>query len=955
MSSRRWSTALLSLGAATFAVAAALATAKSPVAPSTEPRIGALPPNAVAPGKFRNPKRHLERLRQAIPGFAGQMVEGPGSADDAVYYNRAYPDTDIALTKIQTARTSYNTVYGRGFNTSKKKPGTWFSVGPTNALYQFTPFRNTYVPNQYSASGRVTAMAIAPTCTAPRCAIWVAAAGGGLWRTKVGLAGTPGWKFLTASFGIQAIGSIEVDPSDPAGETIWVGTGEANASGDSAAGVGLYKSTNGGDTWSGPYGVAEFNGRSIGSVQVDPNDSNVIYAATTRGVRGVSSVSGGAVSLTPGAAKWGLYKSSDGGASWTFIHNGFSSTAPCTGDATEANGGTPCSPRGVRRVEIDPVDSNILYAGSYARGVWRSNDGGTTWTQILTPLTTGSGFTDRPEIAATLLPNGKTRLYVGEGAQGVPYSRLFRSDDVATGIPVFSDLTSSNPADPGYGSFDYCTGQCWYDNMVVTPAGHPDIVYVGGSYLYNEDLGISNGRAVLLSTDAGVSFTDVTKDATDAQHPNGLHPDQHALVVNPNNPLQFWSGSDGGVMRASGSYADVSANCDSRGLVEPALSRCKQLLSRVPTKHTSNNKGLVTLQFQSLSVSPHNPILLQGGTQDNGTFQKQTNVTWPQTIWGDGGQSGFDIGDPAFRFHTFFNATPDVNFSSGLIADWNWIGDRLFGVEPQAFYIPMISDPKVSQTLWAGLAHVWRTKTNGVGAMSLDEFRQHCNEFTGDFTIICGDWEPLATTYTFPTPPSATRLTGTNYGADRLGGTVAAVERTTADSSTLWAATSLGRVFVSKNADLDPASAVTFTRIDPLSGVDPARFVSGIYVDPANANRAWLSYSGYSASTPTTPGHVFEVVYDPSGGSATWTSLDNLGPGLGDIPLTDVVRDDFLGDLYVSSDFGVMRNPADNPGWVPASQGMPTGEIAGLTIVQSGARRLYAATHGMGAWSMNLP
>ena len=71
------------------------------------------------------------------------------------------------------------------------------------------------------------------------------------------------------------------------------------------------------------------------------------------------------------------------------------------------------------------------------------------------------------------------------------------------------------------------------------------------------------------------------------------------------------------------------------------------------------NKGLTTLQFQSLSVSPFNVNVLQGGTQDNGTWQTPGNpVKWENTMIGDGGQSGFDAALPSFRFHTFFNATP---------------------------------------------------------------------------------------------------------------------------------------------------------------------------------------------------------------------------------------------------------------------------------------------------------
>ena len=142
----------------------------------------------------------------------------------------------------------------------------------------------------------------------------------------------------------------------------------------------------------------------------------------------------------------------------------------------------------------------------------------------------------------------------------------------------------------------------------------------------------------------------------------------------------------------------------------------------------------------------------------------------------------------------------------------------------------MISDPKVSGTLFVGTGRTaYRTKTWGMGAMTLAEFRQHCNEWFGDFTVPCGDWEQLG----------PTRLTNAAFG-DRAGGAVAAVERTATDSSTLWAATTTGRVFISKNADADPASAVTWTRLDSLVANDPNRFVSSIFIDPADGNHAWI-------------------------------------------------------------------------------------------------------------------
>jgi len=114
----------------------------------------------------------------------------------------------------------------------------------------------------------------------PDCRLWVTPAGGGIWRTDDALAATPQWTYLGGPLGINAAGTVTVDPSDPSGNTIWVGTGEANICGSGCvAGVGLYKSTNGGDSWAGPLGRRLLGGKGIGDVVVDPTDGNIVYAA----------------------------------------------------------------------------------------------------------------------------------------------------------------------------------------------------------------------------------------------------------------------------------------------------------------------------------------------------------------------------------------------------------------------------------------------------------------------------------------------------------------------------------------------------------------------------------------------------------------------------------------------------------------------------------------------------
>jgi hypothetical protein len=767
------------------------------------------------------------------------------------------------------------------------------------------------------------------------CRLYVAAAGGGIWRTDKPLHTNPSqkWEYVSGSFGTNAIGALIIDPTDPTGNTLYAGTGEPNVSSDSEAGVGIYKTTNGGDTWThlsstvtglttagnGTYTGDAFAGRSIGSIVVDPTNRNVIYVASARGVRGVAST-GGATSNPPTPRPpFGLFKSTDGGATFTFIWDGNASI------------------RGVIHAALDPSNPNIVYASALDQGTWRSMDGGTTFTQIKARLSANDP--DRPEFAVTKLPNGKTRMYLGEGVAGTPPARFFRTDDATAPAPIFTDMTTAQ-------NIDYCTGQCWYDNVVYTPAGFPDIVYLLGSFDYNQIGGKSNGRAVLLSTDAGASWSDLTQDG-DATLAEFTHPDQHAIVTLPGKPFVYWEGSDGGIVSSDGRFSDVSAKCDTRGLNAADTAFCKSLLSRVPHQLANNiNRGFSTLQFQSLSVNQQHPRnLVQGGTQDNGTWlnSRRTSV-WNQTIYGDGGQSGFSSSNDALRFNTFTGQANDANFQNGDPTKWVIISAPIISSpEASLFYPPVIADPNPNNggTIFQGSFSVWRTQDWGGNQAFLEA---NCPEFTTSAAQPgCGDFVRIG-------GAPSTDLTASVWG-NRGGNAVSALRRQSTNSGTLWAATGTGRVFISDNADASAASVV-WNRIDPnpTATRNPNRFVTGIAVDPANPHHAWIVYSGYNFNTPAQPGHVFEVTWNGTGAA---TFLD-VSYDLPDLPITDVAFDDVTGDLYASSDFGVMRLRAGSATWTVAGTGLPKVEVPSLTIVPE-QRLLYAATHGRSAWSLKLP
>jgi hypothetical protein len=946
------------------------------------------------PGKFAD-----REYQRGTPSMLSH--EGPRSFEREKLASRAYPGKGLylkgaAIGREETARIDAFR------DADSKSPFSWASIGPVSAIY---PAATSRTNNAYTASGRITALAIDPRCSVtsaekPRaaadrnCRMYVGAAGGGIWRTDSPFSSNPQWQNISAGFETNAIGTIAIDPNNP--NTVIVGTGEPNSSADSGAGVGLYRSDDQGRTWrhihsalrftgpNGPVSVRDgFNDLSIADIVFDPTNSNTFYVATTLGVRGVSATEGAVIA--PNLANPSLYKTTDGGTYFSEIWNGGgSSCAPA--------GGSCLTSWGVDKVQLDPVDPKIIYASAVDVGLWRSWSGenGGAFTQIYFSQNQANVGADRTQFVATKLPSGRTRIYVATGATGAfngfpppltAFSQVWRIDNarrpasdliaeetnvVVNGQPPapggWKLLTSSTLGDPGYATYNFCTGQCWYDMGIYSPPGHPDVVFVIGCYLYGEAyFGPSNARGVVRSTTAGdpdpnnnnVTFTDMTFDSLtpDPSNPNWLtqttaiHPDQHAFVFAPGNPDLWFEGSDGGLIRSSGAYTSISDTCAHRGLTGDFLTTCQRLLSAVPTQNYSLNTGLVTLQFQNLSINPNKPLSeLQGGTQDNGTFQFEANRSiWYESVGGDGGLSGFDAHHPHTRFHTYFSNSTDVNYAGGDPFHWLYVSDPLNASgENVRFYMPIIADPRPDKggTIFLGQQWIWRTTDFGGDPTFL---ANNCNEF-GPFTNSgkCGDWVHLG-------------------NRQLTGGTVSWVARTTGDRGTLWAGTASGRVYIFKNADAtDPSTAsqneVSNTLVS--NNTTPVRFISGIVIDPSNANHGWVSYGGYNSVAPAgqtaIPGHVFEVTWDGVSAQATFTSLDGTGAGsLGDLPVNTMVRDDTTGDLYVGTDFSVLRRDAKTGHWHTAAQGLPMVEVSSLAI-NSANRVLYAATHGRSAWQLRL-
>ena len=282
------------------------------------------------------------------------------------------------------------------------------------------------------------------------------------------------------------------------------------------------------------------------------------------------------------------------------------------------------STRGVHETALDPSSSNIIYAAPFPQnnalplntkgGVWRSTDSGASWTQIKNALNADAKYrssvvcchTNCRRKNANVCRRWKCRRCRSKSSTPVSHRRCSRSRPTQTsptslqcrGVTA-ADQTLNYCGDPAVGG-----AQCWYDNVVYSPPGKPDVVYLGGSYTYSRYGFRNNGRAFVRSTNAGVSFTDMTWDATtnptppdnccqpNAIAPNGMHPDSHAIVEIPGTDSAIF-GSDGGLVRSSGTFVDISSQCQPpvesyESCDLPADAFCSAITFSQPEQRTIN-------------------------------------------------------------------------------------------------------------------------------------------------------------------------------------------------------------------------------------------------------------------------------------------------------------------------------------------------------------------------------
>jgi len=742
------------------------------------------------------------------------------------YQQRAYPrkriPTGARLKALRALDTMIQAERAEQVRASKVYPAAaqpllnWVPIGPQptstdpNLIGGGTPI----------ASGRVTALAVDPTNSG---VVYLGGAEGGVWKTADG--GTT-WTPLTDTQASLAVGSIVLDPSNPS--TVYVGTGEENFNGDAYYGAGILKSTDGGSTWTqvappfaGPIGSDSYfgGGAYIGALAVDPSNSQVILAADFE------------------AGRSGIYRSGDGGATWSQVL--------ATGIATAAL--------------FDPSDGNTAYAAIGGVGIFKSSDSGQTWTPDdgTSPSVLPASNLGRIEVAID--PSNPTTLYAGiENATTGSLLGLFSTTDGGAHWAMM-------PGVP-----DYCGPQCFYDSVVRVDPANSQVIFLGGA------AGASGSSSLYRSNDGGKTWSDISSGSNGVN----LHVDSHALAFSKDGSL-LYVGNDGGVWSTS----NVAAS---------------------PVNWTNLNNTLALSQFYpGISIDRSTAGRAFGGTQDDGTQMYSASPDWNQLDpCGDGGWTAIDSSnsniiyaactslDPTFLTKSIAGGAPGTFFAVENGID---TADRVL------FIPPMVMDLSNSKTLYFGTFRVYQTIDGA------------------------NNWTPISND-----------LTAGPFGA------VSTIAVAPSNSNTVYAGTSDGQVQVTTNAG--GGESASWTNV--TAGL-PKRAVTQLAVDPIDPNTAYVTLSGFSGFEDS-QGHVFKT-------SSRGTSWTDISGNLPNIPVNDIVVDPNLaGTIYVATDVGVFSTTNGGMQWSPLGNRLPKVAVLSLKL-HAASRTLRAASHGRGAWDLQLP
>jgi hypothetical protein len=906
--------------------------------------------------------RVRSQLQEAGRGEETLSQESVGRLDafeEWFYRQRAYPGDAVPKDAIGQA---FRAALVRNADTDEADDASshWVPIGPSTIPNGQTD--NSGGGPLSPVSGRVSAIAVDPI---HRNIVYAAGAQGGVWKTLNAHAAKPLWVPLTDHEPSLAVGAMAIDPVNP--NIIYVGTGEANRSCDSYYGRGILRSTDGGHTWKvlggggSPGGnTGPFVGKAIARIAIDPAtagspESTTLWASTTIGVYTSGTI---ATCSLPSSGPLGLWRSQDGGETWQMQN------VPNPGAGTIS----------VQDFVVDPTNPEVLYVGVRSTGVWKSTNAASGQPAVFTPLTNGfpTGSSGMPLRRINLTignsSNPGTVIAAVEDSFGDQIWGLFKTTDggntwshLDNGQNGTASLTAASTAvtrttgpnfDPAWvgrrfivngqysftvasvtdmntlnlnvaspvslvgaawsaGTYPtYCDGQCFYDMTVALDPSDPasNRLYVGGNpHGFAADLsglgafGHTNWR----SDDGGVTWTSVSQGNGVS---GGVHTDDHAYAFDSQG--RVYDGNDGGIWRS-----------DDHG-----------------GSWTSMNTNIAITQFQSVGTHPFDSQFDIGGTQDNGTNIRNSALVappgWFHADFGDGGIAFIDQSNPARMFHTYFNQSfnfmgPAKSTDGGVggPGSWPFVG-AYFGYGPQ-YYNGM--DPTEPVSFYAPLTKHPAFSPNVVYFGSNRLYRSPDPQPTLSKAV---SWTAVS--------PALTK------GGSAYISWIGVLPNLVGGKEVIYTGASDGRIEVSSS--VDGLGVATWTAIDaaPL----PNRAVTEIVVDGADptGNTAYVSFSGFNANTPTTPGHVFVTT---NGLSATPTWVDISGD-LPDLPMNQVVVDHRKpASVLVGTDIGVFRT-RDGIHWRHLSKGLPFVTVFGLEQNAAGDR-IVAATHGRGMFALIRP
>jgi hypothetical protein len=720
----------------------------------------------------------------------------------------------------------------------------WVPIGPA-------PINGSQVPGMGPSTGRIDGIAADPTN--PNI-IYVAAAGGGVWKTTDG--GTT-WTPLTDDQPTTTMGAIAVAQSNPS--VIYAGTGEADNATDSFYGLGILSSSDGGATWNN-LGADVFRQKAITKIAIDPTNANTVYAAVSDG------------SVNGALGNDGIWRSTDGGITWTNMTASITTSLPYT-DVV---------------IAIPPTSTTqaTLYmaigsaGGGAQNGVYKSTDGGMTWNLAGNFPVANAGViriavaASSPTTIYAAVTSANTQGLLGMEKStdgGVTWTRLSNTPDY---------LTTPMGGGP----------QGFYDSTLAVDPNDPNKVYAGGAGGFDPTLGFIGSRFVA-SLDGGNTWFEPNGIS---QH-NGPHADHHAIAFDASGRVLV--GTDGGIWRLD------------------------SLTNMVPV-WTNLNGNLNITQFTDVALDPTNPSVAFGGSQDNGTEKFTGSLPWTWVDSGDGRFVGVDPINSQTVYHTFpfigsekssfFQRSDNGGIPINGQSSWMAKDTGISPMDGDNFTPPIVVDPSSGRLL--------------VGTNRIYESTNHGDTWTPLVTLGQNGWtsiDPIVSIGTETGDPNT--IYATTFGPAGRG--------------RIFVTTTHGRTWTESFLPLSPTSA-------------PGLFPD-IIVDPSNNMTAYVVQGRFTNTNDSTPAHIFKT----TNAGMTWTDITG---GLPNLPVNAIVIDKraaHLGSLYIGRDDGVFVGVPTASGtyqWTRLGPLSGTGMLPDVRVTSLELDQthdiLAAGTYGRGMW-----